>query len=264
MKVLLSALFLSLAHSAFGATDFPTTIFPTSDSPTIDETETSFPTSDVPSGAPCLDSTRPFVITLGDMTRKNVNCAWVAYEPSVRCLKGNGSVATHCQATCGKCGVCNDARKQFETVSKGMHTCVWVGAKGDGKRCKEVGDKYTCRETCGTCNTGSPCLDSTQKFLSNGKPRKCGWVAAKPSTKCNRPFVASHCPVTCGVCDEGCKDSEARVFIDGLGQYKTCRWVSAVDADVENPEGVARHRCGLIGKDGGLSTCPATCGFCTD
>jgi len=142
------------------------------------------------------------------------------------------------------------------TLTKGLHDCAWVKNKSTNLRCAEVGDDYTCRETCGTCNNGSPCLDSTQKFLVNEIPRTCGWVAGAPDTKCLRGNVKSHCPVTCGACEEGCKDSGARFMVDGLGKYKTCAWVGALS------EGATTYRCGLIGKDKGLSTCPETCGLC--
>jgi len=57
----------------------------------------SNPTAAPTVSIPCLDSTRDFLVN-----EVLQNCAWVAKEPSVRCLKGNGSAATHCQATCGK------------------------------------------------------------------------------------------------------------------------------------------------------------------
>jgi len=212
----------------------------------------SNPTAAPTPSTPCLDSTRDFLVN-----EELQNCAWVAKEPAVRCEKGGRSVATHCQATCGECGTCNDAKKQFMTKTKGLHTCEWVGFKGNGQRCKTVGDPYTCRKTCGTCNNGSPCLDSTQRFLVNEIPRTCAWVAGNPEVKCLRGFTSNHCPVTCGTCDEGCVDSGARFFVDGLSRYKTCKWVGALD-----DPGTAAYRCGLIGKDNGLSTCPEKCGFC--
>ena len=53
-----------------------------------------------------------------------------------------------------------------------------------------------------------------------------------------------------------CKDSGAKFMVDDLGRFKTCKWVGALS------EGVTQYRCGLIGKDNGLSTCPEKCGFC--
>jgi len=270
MKVLASTLLFSLAGSAYGQitpTGFPTTAAPTTGFPTTETPNTVFPTTAFPTTAfpttavPCVDSTREFVYKEDQLK----DCAWVSKNPEVRCAKENNSVATHCPATCGTCDTCNDAVKQFMTLEKGLHTCEWVGAKGNlgpvPQRCKDIGDDSTCRKTCGTCaTTGAPkCMDSTQKFYVNGIARKCGWVAGAPETKCLKGKVASHCPVTCGTCDDGCKDSGALFEVAGLTEagesnnFRYCKWVNSKSTNI---------RCGMIDAFGGETTCPKSCGFC--
>jgi len=94
----------------------------------------------------CKDSTRPFLVN-----KKKKTCAWVANDATTfRCSKGNGSVATHCPKTCGTCGKCVDAKKRFSLKNGNLKSCLWVKNNPNG-RCKKIGDKYTCRKTCGDC-----------------------------------------------------------------------------------------------------------------
>merc|ERR1719384_2466862 len=213
---------------------------------------------------PCMDSTREFIVNEDDL----VDCHWVARENTAyRCSKGKGSVATNCPATCGTCDVCTDAKKPFMTEGKGIHTCKWVGRTGLAglypKRCKFVGDKSTCRKTCGQCppDDAPVCQDSSATFYVNEIPRTCGWVAGAPETKCKRGKVDSHCPVTCGTCGDGVKNSGATFEVKGLtaqgdkNNYRTCKWVSDKSTNM---------RCAMIDKDCGVSTCPEFCTGCPE
>jgi len=98
----------------------------------------------------CEDSTRPFLVNKKDRT-----CSWVAKGTTKRCAKGNYQVATHCPVTCGTCDKdkCKDAAKRFYLETNGnLKSCLWVRTKDTEKRCKKIGDPYTCRASCGYCD----------------------------------------------------------------------------------------------------------------
>jgi len=93
----------------------------------------------------CKDSTRRFLVNGRDRT-----CTWVAKGKAKRCAKGGN---THCPKTCGTCNNnCVDATKRFYLKNGKLKSCDWVKQTKTAKRCNKIGDKYTCRETCGDCS----------------------------------------------------------------------------------------------------------------
>lgn len=94
------------------------------------------------------------------------------------------------------------------------------------------------------------CVDSSLKFLVNGKFRTCGWVAQKNTSKrCAKAQgrVESHCPSTCGVCEEyECSDASKRFKLTN-GALKSCVWVARTNTST---------RCA---KTGVSLTCRETC-----
>jgi len=120
---------------------------PVTPSPPTPTPPTPTPPAPTPTSTPsCKDSTRPFLVNFRD--RK---CDWVAKASESRCAKGNFSVATHCPKTCGLCNTCVDAVKRFYLKNGKLKSCEWVANKQSNNRCKKIGDKHTCRKTCGAC-----------------------------------------------------------------------------------------------------------------
>jgi len=101
------------------------------------------------SNGQCEDSTRKFIVH-----NKDQDCEWAAkHQTKKRCAKGNGAVATHCPKTCGKCETqrCINAKKRFYLKNDTLRSCKWVSSRNTESRCKKIGDKYTCRASCGLC-----------------------------------------------------------------------------------------------------------------
>jgi hypothetical protein len=113
-------------------------------------------------------------------------------------------------------------------------------------------------EACCVCGGGEvtvipldeSCMDSPNRFLINKKSRSCNFVAKKPSVRCLKPGVASHCPETCGLCSKyKCADSEKKWLLQN-GNQKKCGWVGKKKT---------AERCAMEGVQ---ETCRATCGQC--
>ncbi len=82
-------------------------------------------------------------------------CDWVSNKP-YRCL--DPGHASHCRATCGKCGdgdgECGDSSVRFKVVKDGKRIardCGWVENRQTLIRCGYEGVAETCAEVCNTC-----------------------------------------------------------------------------------------------------------------
>ena len=91
---------------------------------------------------------------------------------------------------------CVDYAYSFVFKNKKGHfrteTCEWV-ANNDRKNklCKLPEVKEACPSTCSAC-----CIDSTDDFLINKKPRNCEWVKLNPEKRCKRNAM-KNCVSTC-------------------------------------------------------------------
>jgi len=216
----------------------------------------------IPSTSSCKDSTRKFYIDENTQKEAIRDCKWVARtKKKWKCKKEDGAVATHCPKTCERCNICEDSAVRFKMQNNGkFRKCAWINAKNSDKRCAQIGDFYTCRETCGACIPPTPaptstCKDSSRDIMIKGIRRNCEWVAKWETEKrCakNNGTVATHCPKTCGTCNGGCVDSECRFEMKHNGKFKTCAWVN----DKKRVK-----RCSQIGD---LTTCRKTCGLCPE
>jgi len=108
--------------------------------------------------------------------------------------------------------------------------------------------------TAAPVSSPSGCVDSTLRMLINGKSWKaCRWAANKPKIRCKKRNVQTHCPLACdsimNSCSTSvCMDSLRKFKMKGSGLRKRCGYF------IKNPD-----KCG---KEGVVSTCRSSCGYC--
>lgn len=99
----------------------------------------------------------------------------------------------------------NNSSFQF-TYSSKSEDCLWLKDQDDSVRaplCRNSTIRSNCSFSCGLCCNDNPFA----RFVINGNPRTCSWIAMKDRRKnrfCDQiyggKFVKDECPVTCNNC----------------------------------------------------------------
>jgi len=101
----------------------------------------------------CSDSTLRFKVKKKNNKVLYRHCGWVKKKATkYRC--GFEGVSEMCPVTCESCEICTDSKSRFRFIynkAKISRDCRWVINKNTAERCKIVGIKDSCRQTCNIC-----------------------------------------------------------------------------------------------------------------